>query len=435
MRVSGQRQYLKATVDATLKSLSRRRLRGFAFPKVLEDRFEEDTRKKRSRRMWFEGLIAIVGFNICLLLDYFIVNDGAWLEKVRYTALVTPVALAVNILVRFNPPRALREGGVALGMFAICLINIGVEGHSTATSALFGIICVMIGAMFTGVVMRLRFPFVLPTVSAMFAAGVWSLGHCTGLQPSEAMMGDSMLAIGIVIILVASLSLEREERSGYLIGLQRNIQAKDLAWANQTLRELSNIDNLTRLPNRHALDERVGLLWQVCAERREPISAVIVDVDHFKLVNDTHGHLFGDEVLRHIGTLLPQCLPSANDMAARFGGEEFVILLPNVRPRQATDIAEQVRLLVEQNPAPHGTHMKTISVSCGVSTVLPGRTLLWKHLISAADEALYEAKRNGRNRVEFSRCVELAAPKQPAADRVQSRASRSRQISRSVVSA
>ena len=372
--------------------------------------------------MWLEGLIAIVGFNICLLVDYLTVNDSRWLPIMGNTALVTPVALVVNMLVRSNPPRAIREGGVACGMLAICFINIVVEGQGSSVSTLFGVSCIMITAMFAGIVMRLRYQFTLPTLAAMFVAGVWSLGHSAGLRASETIIGDSMLAVGIAIIAVASISLEREERNSYLIALQHNLQAEELAWANQALQDLSNIDILTHLPNRRALDERVALLWQSCAERNEPLSAVVIDVDHFKQFNDTHGHLFGDEILRHIGALLTKALRSDEDMAARFGGEEFVLVLPGAMPQTAMEVAENVRHLVETTvapsyPLPSGQSMAPIAVSCGVSTLQPGDVLLWNDLIAAADEALYLAKRSGRNRVEFSRCMESTPATAPAVDR------------------
>jgi diguanylate cyclase (GGDEF)-like protein len=411
MRISSQRVILRDTVEATLESFVRPSLRGLAFPKLLEDRFEQDTRLARSHRMWFEGLVAIFGFNLCLLVDFLFVNDGKWLSIVYQTAIATPVALAVNALVRSNPSRPVREGGVALGMFIICVLNLVAEGRASASATLFGAICTLVTAMFAAIVMRLRFKYSVATISAMLIASIWSIGNTQQLSRSEAVMADSILAIGIAIILVASISLELEERNGYLIGLQRDVQAEDLAWANQALKELSDIDNLTRLPNRRALDERVALLWQSCAARNQPLSAVVIDVDHFKLFNDNHGHLFGDEILRQIGALLPQALRSADHMAARFGGEEFVLLLPGARPDEATAIADAVRRLicasiVPARPLSEGKAMAPITVSCGVSTVLPGHILQWMDLISAADAALYEAKRGGRNRVEFRRCLE-----------------------------
>lgn len=304
-------------------------------------------------------------------------------------------------------------------MLAVSLINLAAQGRATTAATLFGTICVLITAMFVGVVMRLRYQYVAATLTAMLIAGIWSLAHSPQLLRYEAMIGASMLAVGIVIILVASVSLEFEERHGYLVELQRNLQAEELAWANQALQELSNIDNLTRLPNRRALDERVELLWKECAELTQPFSAIVIDVDNFKLINDAYGHLFGDEILRYIGALLPRVLRSNDEMAARFGGEEFVLLLPGASSESATDVAEEVRILVASavnQAASEGLQitLPPITVSCGVSTTIPRPTLRGTNVIAAADEALYLAKRNGRNRVEFCHCSEPSpAPSKP----------------------
>jgi diguanylate cyclase (GGDEF)-like protein len=400
---------LRADVDGTFKSLSRAGFRSLSFPAPLEDRFEADTRKARSHRMWFEGLVAILGLNACLILDYAIVRDLAWLSIVWHTALVTPVALVANYLVRRNPPAWLREGSVAVAMVVICVMNLVVEGTATTTATLFGAICTMITALFAGVVMRLRFAYVMASILTMLAASLWWLGHSPALHLSESVMASSMMVVGLGIILIASYSLEREERRGYLLGVQRDLQAEELVLTNEALHRLSTVDKLTGLPNRRALEERFDLMWAECARSGDTLSAVVIDVDHFKMVNDVYGHLYGDLTLQRIGALLPQSLRSPEDMAARFGGEEFVLLLAHAEPNIALTVAERARQLVETagtplNNSTAGETMMWITVSCGVSSCVPGPASTWMELVAAADEALYAAKRGGRNRVEFRDC-------------------------------
>jgi diguanylate cyclase len=136
---------------------------------------------------------------------------------------------------------------------------------------------------------------------------------------------------------------------------------------------------------------------------------VVIDVDHFKRVNDVHGHLYGDETLRRIGALLPQALRSNKDMAARFGGEEFILLLADSEADSATTVAQRARLLVEHAGTPPQNDMQRkswITVSCGVSSCVPVAGLSWTDLITAADKALYAAKRAGRNCVIYRECFE-----------------------------
>jgi diguanylate cyclase (GGDEF)-like protein len=328
---------------------------------------------------------------------------------VKQTASLTPLALVATWLVWLNPPRWLREGSVSASLLVICWFNLRVEGNATATAALFGAMCVLITALFGGVVMRVRFQYASPCIATMSYMGLWFLVHAGGMSLSERVGGSSMLMLGLGLIAVASYSLEREERRSFLFGLQRDLEAEELASTNEVLQRLSGIDKLTGLPNRRALEERMEGLWEHCAAAECPLSVVVIDVDNFKVTNDVHGHLYGDQVLQRIGILLPQALRSAEDMAARFGGEEFVLLLSDTSASSAMIVAERARQLTETVGTPPRTPLSDenlilTTVSCGVSSCVPNSPMTWMDLIAAADEALYAAKRAGRNRVEFRDC-------------------------------
>ena len=407
--------HLKAAVDHALTSFERKGVRRLKFADPLEAHFERNTRESRSHRMWLKGVIAIAGFNLCLLVDYLFVRNGAGLSILQRTVMVTPVAVAANLIVRKNPAGPIREGSVAVAMIAIGLINMYAEGNSSPASALFGVICLLICALFLGVVMRLRFLYVLVSVLTLWAMSLWSFGHAHNPQPAEAVLGGSMVSVALGIILIASHSLEREERRGYLLGLQRDLHAMDLMVANQVLRQLSRLDELTDLPNRRALEEYVAVQWKACADAGVPLSAVVVDLDHFKKINDIQGHLYGDETLRRVGALLPKALRSPSDMAARCGGDEFVLLLPQTGDALARLVGERTRELVEAAGTPPkqntpGAPVMWTTVSCGVATCVPSPESEWTELLAAADQALYNAKRSGRNRVEFVSCQTARPP-------------------------
>jgi diguanylate cyclase (GGDEF)-like protein len=166
---------------------------------------------------------------------------------------------------------------------------------------------------------------------------------------------------------------------------------------------------LTGLPNRRAFEERFDMLWTDGMHARTSLSAIVIDIDHFKVVNDMYGHLYGDEVLRHVAGLLPQLLRAQSDLAARFGGEEFVILLPNTTMDGAVVVAERLRKLVERAAPPllkraAGAESLWVTVTCGVSTCVPDAQIERDRLLTTADDAMYTAKRNGRNRVEMRSC-------------------------------
>ncbi len=157
-------------------------------------------------------------------------------------------------------------------------------------------------------------------------------------------------------------------------------------------------DGLTRLYNRHYLDTHLKNLVRQALEQGRSLSAVIMDMDHFKSVNDTYGHAVGDEVLKELASIIVKAIRSA-DLAARYGGEEFVILMPETDAARAYEAAERLRKAVESTPFtithPDSPIQKTVSI--GYATMLPTDTP--DTLLKRADDALYEAKNAGRNKV------------------------------------
>ena len=158
---------------------------------------------------------------------------------------------------------------------------------------------------------------------------------------------------------------------------------------------LARRDGLTGLSNRHEFDETLPREFSRAQRSGAPLSLVLVDVDHFKDVNDTHGHQTGDEVLRQVGAVLTR-LVRREDLAARYGGEEFVVLLPGIHAPGAVAFAERIRVAMRDE-----VRAVPISVSAGAAC-WPDHARDVDELVGRADEALYEAKRAGRDRVVLS---------------------------------
>ncbi len=167
------------------------------------------------------------------------------------------------------------------------------------------------------------------------------------------------------------------------------------AEAMEALATASSTDPLTGLANRRSFDAELGRTLAGLRRHGRPVSLCLVDVDHFKRYNDTHGHLEGDRALTAVGHVLGQQVRGA-DIAARYGGEEFALLLPDADPEAAVNVAQRVRAAVEQTALPAGS----VTVSIGVATAARG--CLPEQLIAAADSALYSAKGRGRNRVDLA---------------------------------
>lgn len=167
------------------------------------------------------------------------------------------------------------------------------------------------------------------------------------------------------------------------------------------LQAAAMLDPLTKIANRRHFDSFVEMEWQRAIRSGKPLSLVVLDVDHFKLYNDTLGHPAGDLALQKVASALKEHAPRATDMAARYGGEEFVVLFAETAANDAAALAEAIRGHVEALRIPHpgSTTSDWLTVSIGVATIAPTQLDNLEQLFIAADRAMYAAKESGRNRV------------------------------------
>ena len=171
----------------------------------------------------------------------------------------------------------------------------------------------------------------------------------------------------------------------------------DIVRNAQELERLATIDGMTGIYNRRHFLTLADREWQRARRYDRPISFLMIDIDYFKLINDTHGHQVGDDMITHLARVTRECKRDS-DVLARLGGEEFALLLPETNPTQAEIVAERLRLEVSSNPLALVGQYVPATVSIGVSSAT-GSMSNCAQLMSAADQALYEAKRSGRNRV------------------------------------
>ena len=166
------------------------------------------------------------------------------------------------------------------------------------------------------------------------------------------------------------------------------------------IERLSTLDQLTSIPNRRGFDIRMNMEWCRAIREQTPLSILIMDVDKFKTYNDTHGHQQGDVVLRAVAKVVTESISRASDFAARWGGEEFIVLLPNADLDGALHVAELIRISIgnEIIPCLGGTETK-VTVSVGVNALTPKPGSSCDEFLSGADKALYKAKESGRNRI------------------------------------
>ncbi|MCL2231486.1 MAG: diguanylate cyclase [Treponema sp.] len=170
----------------------------------------------------------------------------------------------------------------------------------------------------------------------------------------------------------------------------------------RTIERLSMLDELTDLPNRRSFEARLSSEWSRATREKTPLSILMIDVDRFKDFNDTYGHIQGDIALQAASKVFSQMLKRPGDFAARWGGEEFIVLLPNTDISGAQEIAEQIRKNIETMLIPcYDGMVRNITVSIGVNVQINKKYITIDDFISGADKALYDAKIKGRNRVCF----------------------------------
>lgn len=219
----------------------------------------------------------------------------------------------------------------------------------------------------------------------------------------------------IPVIFITGLARVEDEEKGFLLGavdyilkpfntsiVKARVRTHmRIVKQSRTIERIGMIDALTDIPNRRSLDQRLDIEWEHCLRSGIPLSLLIVDVDKFKVYNDTYGHPQGDLLLQSLAQTLSSTLKRADDFVARMGGEEFAVLLPGIGRDGALNVAESLRTNVEAMEISDtaNTAVTGVTISVGVTTITPTADDTIGAFIAKADAALYEAKNSGRNRV------------------------------------
>lgn len=201
------------------------------------------------------------------------------------------------------------------------------------------------------------------------------------------------------------LEVKVQERS-----FELEVTLRELEDKNRELEEKNTQDALTSMRNRRFFDKKY--LAETRRSRREQtqLSIVMMDIDHFKKVNDVHGHLAGDDVIRFVGRTITDMLKRPSDEGCRYGGEEFALILPNTDKAGAILVAESIRKKIADCAIETQAGVLSVTISCGIYTAASDNDMSANHYIDMADKALYHAKHTGRNMVvHFVECADLTS--------------------------
>lgn len=243
---------------------------------------------------------------------------------------------------------------------------------------------------------------IAPVVASWLKQGEISTSDSAVALHPEALVSIAFVG-GVLLVLVGivrPLYRAYQVREESLLSLER--EHRKLAARNRQLAHQVCIDGLLGITNRREFEHRLSREWQRAIREQQTLSLLLIDVDHFKVYNDSYGHLKGDACLKRVAQALQEAVGRSGDTVARYGGEEFAILLPNTEHCGSLDVARQVHESLARHAIPFAGSSCSgyVTVSIGAASVSPGHRDRSHDLIRCADKALYKAKHNGRNRTE-----------------------------------
>lgn len=377
------------------------------WPAAIRTLYDEEIVQRLSRE---EHFLFLLGLLICLatiLIDQ-LVNPGMVKEGAVLRVLaVAPITL-LGLIASANKWHQVASFCVGASPIAFAMVIVHLSLHLPADGAarylaaaaiLLGLANIILPYSLRGLIL-FDFAFVV----AAFAASVWS-------EPGSPTNNlDFLVLLGIIACATLPLAwrFERLRQHNFLLAQRSEATSKELRAANERLRDLSDRDPLTGLANRRCFqrvfDEMVEeqrLNDAITGRPAGRIAVMMIDLDHFKAFNDTHGHKAGDECLSMVGHELASIIERENGIAARYGGEEFVVAICEEADGDIGRIAENVRHRIATLLLPVGRSGRSIiTASIGIGFMLLDQMVSRDAILETADVALYNAKRAGRNRVK-----------------------------------
>lgn len=246
--------------------------------------------------------------------------------------------------------------------------------------------------------------------------GIWRIGsHCENCVAMRAMVEEDTfvkieydkekiyMVMATPIIIKDKTYIMETFKDITNTGIIKNIETKSIEEISTTIRDMNNLvvkDELTGIYNRRYINEKLPVDIVNNKINLKPISIVLLDIDHFKKINDTYGHIAGDYILKEFSKIIIENVPKETAWVARYGGEEFVVVLNDTNETKAFQMAENIRAVVENTAFNYEEFQLKLTASFGVCEIISYNES-FDEIISRADIKLYKAKQKGRNRVEF----------------------------------
>ena len=384
------------------------RLRYADWPDGLKSAYNADCVEEDRDALRFHQIIGLIITFASCAIDWWSIPDQAELGLVLRLTLVVPLAVCLVLFASRLPVWQLKLGtALTLTIFAAIVTHLAsfadpatATRYTMATSFMLGM-----GVLMLPFRRNELAGFVVLFVATTLLAAIWP-NPIAQLLVVEHMMVNALVAGGTLIL---ALRMNELKRRNFLLKFKDRFNSLELQENNRVLRQLSEIDALTGLANRRAFTNAFNAQFKCAAnETDRQISLMMIDLDRFKLLNDTHGHQAGDRALRHVARYLQTAFQDIDGTVARFGGEEFVAVLRCRSIGEAEDVAETIRAGIAELEIPTTRDQRLrITTSIGLASSGIGAVVDLSQLTARADRALYAAKDRGRNQVVLSERIEL----------------------------
>jgi len=400
--VTAMHEALQAPDESYAQTL-RGKFRWLRFPADMEARYRQQDFDERRKFLAAMAMVGLVIYNL------FVYSSRAMFPDVQAGVLMAQFGLSALMLaltiVSYNLKlqHGRREALFSLGTALMAVVSTWVLSQSQQLSAFSFALCLALIPMFSGVAARQPFWFTCgPAV-------ITPLAFCLLFKPvgevQTLVYVDDLFVIvnNTVYTLILAYTLEYGARKDWLLSQIERLQREALQVVTRHLHELSVLDPLTGINNRRQFEDDFQRIWAESLQGSRSLAVVIIDVDFFKLFNDGYGHPAGDRCLKQVAAAISQTAQASSGLAARLGGEEFGILLPDFNMAQAMQVGERICEAVRHAGIEHlytkVAGQLTVTVSAGVASTWPEADASPRGLLTMADDALYGAKKSGRNRV------------------------------------
>ncbi len=375
----------QSNLDRLIDDQRKRGFRGLRFSPFVEEDFREAYGRSGMEKA--RPILMLIGLGVMAVTAYSMLHHKISLYMAAFELLVLMPILVGTLVVSFRPRHhAVYQILLAFSAFCIGLVITSITTRASLAGMPYYFAAEVSCIFVIWLVLGLLFRHAMVVSALISCAYFFGIVHW-GFPPEEALFEGVMLVLVNLFGAYCCYQLEYASRKAFL--------------ESKLLNQLAERDGLTALHNRRSFDDYMERIWRQSRREQTQLTIMMIDIDHFKAYNDYYGHQAGDDALKKVAEVISMSAQRPLDFSARYGGEEFALVLFGPVGGYGYDLPDQIRKAVMNLKIEHkaASAEKYMTISIGVALVMPGAERSQAGAIQMADEALYQAKEDGRNRV------------------------------------